>query len=177
MVSASIKKLFSIDYVDIYLFSIFFYRSFPFENDFVNIHLFSIFFNRFCPVEKCGVVPHCLHFDSLTLRANLLIGFIKRFSAFKIWRCYFINSNFLFHPHLCFQQSSWKFINYCPLKHVTKRPFHADLAFTSSLDFFVFKKYQSRICSYHCLEKCYLHKKAWEGILKGNSQYFNTSWF
>ena len=36
MVGGSIKKIFSIDCVNIYLFSIF-------------------FFNRFCPVEKCGV--------------------------------------------------------------------------------------------------------------------------
>ena len=25
------------------------------------------FFNRFCPVERCGVTPHCVYHDSLTL--------------------------------------------------------------------------------------------------------------
>ena len=49
VVSGSIKKLLSIDYVNIYLFSIF-------------------FFNRLKPVEKCGVTPHCLYRDSLTLK-------------------------------------------------------------------------------------------------------------
>ena len=28
----------------------------------------SILFNRFCPVVKCGVTPHCLYHDSLTLK-------------------------------------------------------------------------------------------------------------
>ena len=37
------QKAFLNHYVDIYLFSIFFYRSFPLENDFVNIYRFSIF--------------------------------------------------------------------------------------------------------------------------------------
>ena len=45
VVSGSIKKLFSIDYVNIYLFSI-------------------IFFNRFFPVEVCGITSHCLYRDS-----------------------------------------------------------------------------------------------------------------
>ena len=49
----STKKIFLIDYVKIYLISIFFY-------------------NRFCPAEKCGVIPHCLHRDSLTLSISLL---------------------------------------------------------------------------------------------------------
>ena len=36
--------------------------------DFANIDLFSIFFfNRFCQMEKCGVTPHCLYHNSLTL--------------------------------------------------------------------------------------------------------------
>ena len=47
MVRRPIKKLFSIDYV--------------------NTQVFSIFFNTFCPVEKCGVTPQCLYRDSLTL--------------------------------------------------------------------------------------------------------------
>ena len=47
MVSGSIKKLSSIDYV--------------------NIYHYSIFFNRFCPDEKCGVIRHCFYRDSLTL--------------------------------------------------------------------------------------------------------------
>ena len=46
--SRSIKKLFTIDCVNIYLFSIF-------------------FFNRFCRVENCAVTLHCLYRDSLTL--------------------------------------------------------------------------------------------------------------
>ena len=46
------KKVFSIDYVYIYLISIF-------------------FFNRFCPVEKYGVTPHCLNCDSLTLNVDV----------------------------------------------------------------------------------------------------------
>ena len=29
------------------------------------------FFNRLCPVEKCGVTPHCLYRDSLTLEIGL----------------------------------------------------------------------------------------------------------
>ena len=48
VVSGSIKKLSSIYYVNIYLFSIF-------------------FFKKYCLVEKCGVTPHCLYRDSLTL--------------------------------------------------------------------------------------------------------------
>ena len=47
VVSGSIIKLFSIDYV--------------------NIYFFSVFFNRFCPVEKSGVTTHCLYRDLLTL--------------------------------------------------------------------------------------------------------------
>ena len=42
-IRGSIKKLFSIDYV--------------------NIYLFSIFLNRFCPVEKRGVTLQCLYRD------------------------------------------------------------------------------------------------------------------
>ena len=53
MFSGSIKKLFSSEYVNIYLLLIF-------------------FFNRFSPVEKCGVTPNCLYRDSLTLIANKL---------------------------------------------------------------------------------------------------------
>ena len=43
----SIKKYFSINWVDIYLF-------------------FNIFFNSFYPVKKCGVTSHCLYRHSLT---------------------------------------------------------------------------------------------------------------
>ena len=32
----------------------------------INIYL-NIFFNRFSPEEKCGVTPHCLYRDLLTL--------------------------------------------------------------------------------------------------------------
>ena len=56
-VSGSIKKFFSIDYVNIYLF---------------NRYLFNIFFNRFSieffSRENCGVTLYCLYRDSLTLR-------------------------------------------------------------------------------------------------------------
>ena len=31
----------------------------------------DIFFNRFFPVWKCGVTPHCLYRDSLTLREEI----------------------------------------------------------------------------------------------------------
>ena len=48
-VSGYMKKLFSIDYVSIYLFS-------------------ASFFHRFCVVEKCGFTPDCLYRDSLTSR-------------------------------------------------------------------------------------------------------------
>ena len=48
------KKVFSIDYVYIYIISIF-------------------FFNRFCPVEKYGVTPHCLNCDSLTLNVDVYL--------------------------------------------------------------------------------------------------------
>ena len=30
----------------------------------------NVFFNRFYPVEKCGVTPHCLYRDSLTLTSK-----------------------------------------------------------------------------------------------------------
>ena len=67
VVSESIKKLFSIDYVSIYLFSIF-------------------FFNRFCPVENCGVTPHCymvIHYYALpckwlTINSELKTLHVKR---------------------------------------------------------------------------------------------------
>ena len=50
VVSGSIKKLFSIYCINIYLLSIF-------------------FFNRFCSLEKCGVTPRCLYIrNSLTLK-------------------------------------------------------------------------------------------------------------
>ena len=38
------------------------------------IFIFSqYFFNRFCPLEKCGITPHCLCCDSLTLKSALII--------------------------------------------------------------------------------------------------------
>ena len=43
MISKSIKKLFLIDYV--------------------NIYFFNIIFNRFCQVKECRVTPNCLHRD------------------------------------------------------------------------------------------------------------------
>ena len=49
VVSGFIKYLSLIDYVNIYLFFL------------------NIFFNRFSPVERCGVTPHCLYCDSLSL--------------------------------------------------------------------------------------------------------------
>ena len=53
--SGSICKPFPIEYVNIYLFLIFF----P-----------NIFFNRFFPLEKCRVTPHCLNHDLFTSRRN-----------------------------------------------------------------------------------------------------------
>ena len=49
-----------------------------------SIMLFSIFifsqyfFNRFCPEEKCGINPHCLNHDSLTLIAKILENAIEK---------------------------------------------------------------------------------------------------
>ena len=39
--------------------------------NYVNIYLFSIFFNRFSSVERCGVTSHCLYRDSLTLTYHI----------------------------------------------------------------------------------------------------------
>ena len=49
VVSGSIRNLFSIDCV--------------------NIYLFPIFFKKFCPVEKCGKSPTLLILDSLTFKS------------------------------------------------------------------------------------------------------------
>ena len=47
----------------------------------MSIFTFSrYFFNRFCLVEKCGVTPHCLYRDSLTLRNEYLFFFFFRSS-------------------------------------------------------------------------------------------------
>ena len=74
--SGSIKKLFSIDFVNIYLFSILSLMAF------VNTYLFSIFFSitfaiiyffstnfsiDFAHWKSVGVTPHCLYRSSLTL--------------------------------------------------------------------------------------------------------------
>ena len=59
MFSGSIKRLFSIDCVNAYFFSI---NSFCQYLSFLNV-----FITRFCRVENCGVTPHCLYHDSLTL--------------------------------------------------------------------------------------------------------------
>ena len=65
-----IKHLFSIDCVNIYLFSIYFSKNFARWKKLsliggVNtVFVFSqYFFNRFCPVEKCRVTPYCLYRD------------------------------------------------------------------------------------------------------------------
>ena len=55
VVSESIKKVFSIDFVNIYLFSI-------------------IFFNKFCPVQKFRATQHCLYRDLLTLMKTVIFG-------------------------------------------------------------------------------------------------------
>ena len=69
-VSGSIIVLSLIDFVNIYLLSIFFFNSFCHYLSFLNF-----FSNRFCRVEESGVTPHCLYRDSLTLshasKANL----------------------------------------------------------------------------------------------------------
>ena len=51
-VSGSIKKLFSINFQQLFFL--------------------NIFFNKFCPVEKCVVTPHCLYRDSLTLMQQMV---------------------------------------------------------------------------------------------------------
>ena len=62
--SADLSKSFS-HYVNIYFFSI---------NSFCQFFSFlNIFFNRFCQVKKCGVTPHCLYSDSLTLTTNRVL--------------------------------------------------------------------------------------------------------
>ena len=70
VVSRSIKKLFSIDYVNIYFFSIFFFNRFLIE-----------FFSR----ENCGVNLHCLYRDSLTLRyyKYKIIQYLKKINYLK----------------------------------------------------------------------------------------------
>ena len=70
MFNGSIKKLFSMDCVNIYLFLIFFYRFYLVEKAFLNwlyqyLRFFNIFFNRFWSQEKCGL--HCLNHGWLTL--------------------------------------------------------------------------------------------------------------
>ena len=63
VVNESFKKLFSIDFVNIFIFSQYFFQKL------LSIFIFSQnFSNRFCPVEKCGFTPHCLYRDSLILR-------------------------------------------------------------------------------------------------------------
>ena len=60
MVSGSITKFFSIDFVIKWSIDRFFKRSIDW--------FFSIFyFNRFCPMGKCGIAPHGLYSDSWTL--------------------------------------------------------------------------------------------------------------
>ena len=73
--SVDLSKSLPIDCVNTYLFSMFFsifFQSCLVEKVFLNwlcqyLSFLNIFFNRFCPVEKCGVTPHCLCRDSLTL--------------------------------------------------------------------------------------------------------------
>ena len=64
VLSGSVKNLVSIDFVNIYIFSIF-------------------FFNRFCTVEKFGVTPNCLYRDSLTLISTCFDTNRMRISNFK----------------------------------------------------------------------------------------------
>ena len=56
----------------------------------------NIFFNRFCPVEKCGVTPHCLHRDLLTLILKKVISSSSNFFgfsyAFRSYSLYFESS-------------------------------------------------------------------------------------
>ena len=63
---ADISKSFSEMILSIFTFSQYFINSFCQCLSFRNI-----FFNRFCPVEKCGVTPHCLYRDSLTLTRKI----------------------------------------------------------------------------------------------------------
>ena len=75
--SGSIKKFFSTDCINIYLFSIFFSIDFARWKNLLSIACVNFilsryfFFNRFCPVEKCGVTPHCLYRGSVTLKSNV----------------------------------------------------------------------------------------------------------
>ena len=82
--SADLSKGFSQMTVSILIFSLYFSIDFvPWKKffliDCVNIYLFSIFFNSFCPVEKCGVTPHCLYNDSLSLRRRYNLGRVPIF--------------------------------------------------------------------------------------------------
>ena len=63
MVSRSIKKLFSIDGVNIYL---------------------KIFFNRFCPVEKCGATPRCVYLDSLPYASQIHLKAIDKYFHLRL---------------------------------------------------------------------------------------------
>ena len=65
-VTESIKKLFSIDHVNIYLFSMFFSTGFArWKRLYQQLSFLNIFFNRFSSVEKYGVTPLCLFRDSV----------------------------------------------------------------------------------------------------------------
>ena len=63
MVSRSIKKLFSIDGVNIYL---------------------KFFFNRFCPVEKCGATPRCVYLDSLPYASQIHLKAIDKYFHLRL---------------------------------------------------------------------------------------------
>ena len=54
VISGSVKKLFPIDYVNMYMFLIF-------------------FVSRFCPVEKCGIQKWCHHINQLSWLRRVLI--------------------------------------------------------------------------------------------------------
>ena len=78
-------KLFSIDYVNIYLFSIFF----PIDSV-QYLSFLNIFFNRFCLVDKCGVTPHFLYRGSLTLKKIVNLETFSQLACFifvlNTWR-------------------------------------------------------------------------------------------
>ena len=51
--------------------SIFIFSQYIFNRFCQYFSFLNIFLNMFCPSEKCGVTPHCLYNDSLTLKGML----------------------------------------------------------------------------------------------------------
>ena len=91
VISGSIKKLFLIDFLNTYLFSIFFFNSFCQYLDFLNI-----FFKKIYSVKKCGVTQHCVNWDWLTLIDwTFQISFMLTFHYAHTW--YLVMTQHLFY--------------------------------------------------------------------------------